>query len=121
MCTNQHATCPELTNRLPPKIEDQTFSTDKLKELTTSSESPTIDKIEEEGTESTAEHSYIIFDNNTIDKLADEVVIEVNSDKVSADFNTVLAEVLIVPWIGQEWLEFMSALLFIASKYSISV
>ena len=32
---------------------------------------------------STAEHSYIIFDNNTIDKLADEVVIEVNSNKAS--------------------------------------
>ena len=42
-----------------------------------------------------------------VDELADEVVIEVSGDKVAADFNTVLAEVLIVPGIGQEWLEFM--------------
>ena len=92
----------ELTNRLPPKIEDQTFSTDKLKEPTTSSKSPAIDEIEEEGPESTAEHSYIIENNNnTVDELEDKVVIEVSDDKV-ADFNTVLAEVLIVPWIGQE-------------------
>ena len=89
------------------------MSPNNFKELTTSSESPAINEKEVEGTVSTAEQLYIIDeDNNTVDdNLADKVVIEAMVDK--SDINTVLADVLIVPWIDQEWLEFMSALLFI--------
>ena len=63
---------------------------------------------DEEVTVSTAKHPYIIKNNNTVDNQADEVVIE-GGNTVNAidDNNTILAEVLIVPWIVQEWLDFM--------------
>ena len=49
-----------------------------------------------------------ILSRTIIDNQADKVVIE-GGNTVDAidDNNTILAEVLIVPWIVQEWLDFM--------------
>ena len=42
---------------------------------------------------------YIIIDNNTEDKLADEVVVEVNDNQEYSIPKQSLAEMLDVPWI----------------------
>ena len=73
----------ELDLTATSKGQRSDFSPDKLKELTTSSETPAIDEIEDEDTVSTVEHSYIIKNNNIADdELADKVVIEAMVVKV---------------------------------------
>ena len=96
---------------LPQNLKQQLTSTDqrsdlspnKLKELTTSSETtPTINEKADEDTVSAVEHSYIIENNNIADdKLADKVVIEVDGNHKS-DFNTVLARDVVhsLEWTG---------------------
>ena len=63
---------------MPPKLEDPTLDIHKLIDETTSSDSSTNDVNEEQATVSTAELEYIIIDKYTEDKLADEVIIEVD-------------------------------------------
>ena len=94
----------ELEQQLTSTDQRSDFSPNKLKELTTSSETtPTIDEKVDEDTVSAVEHSYIIAKNNNIadDELADKVVIEVDGNQ-SQDFNTVLARdvVFSLEWTG---------------------
>ena len=114
---------------LPQNLKQQLTSTDqrsdlspnKLKELTTSSETtPTIDEKADEDTVSAVEHSYIIENNNIADdELADKVVIEVDGNQSQISTQS-WQEMLFVPWSGQEWLEFMLTHLFIAFSGYIS-
>ena len=75
----------------------------------------------DEDTVSAVEHSYIIAKNNNIadDELADKVVIEIDGNQ-SKNSTQSWQEVLFIPWSGQELLEFMLTLLFIAFSHYIS-
>ena len=94
MCFLPH----NLKQQLTSTVQRSDLSPNKLKELTTSSETtPTIDEKADEDTGSAVEHTYIIMNNNIADdELADKVVIEVDGNQSQISTQS-WQEVLFVP------------------------